>query len=108
MRSYYVYILASKSQTLYVGITNNLERRVSEHKRKLIPGFTKKYNIDRLMYFQEFHDVNQAIENEKRIKKWNRNKKLFLIKTVNLQFKDLTEDVDLEISRFARDDKVGI
>ena len=89
MKSYYVYILASKTGTLYIGVTNDLQRRVWEHKHKLIKGFTEKYNIDRLMFYREFNDIEQAIEVEKKIKKWGRQKKLNLIKTINPEFKNL-------------------
>ncbi len=91
LKSYYVYILASKTGTLYVGVTNDLERRVLEHKRKLISGFTARYDIDRLIYFQEFGDIKQAIESEKKIKGWTRQKKIDLIKTINPDVKDLAE-----------------
>lgn len=70
-------------------MTNDLSRRVWEHKHKLIKGFTEKYNIDRLMFYHEFDDIEQAIEVEKKIKKWGRQKKLNLIKTINPEFKDL-------------------
>lgn len=90
MKNYYIYILASKTGTLYIGVTNNLERRIYEHKHKLIPGFTEKYNINRLMYYQEFDDIEQAIEVEKKIKGWSRQKKIELIKTMNPDIKDLS------------------
>ncbi len=76
---------------LYVGVTNNLEKRMYEHKNKLISGFTAKYRIDRLMYYQEFNYIEQAIEMEKRIKGWTRKKKTDLIKTINPDVKDLAE-----------------
>ena len=93
MKTYYVYILASKTGTLYIGVTNNLTRRVLEHKNKLIDGFTEKYSIDRLMFYQEFDDINQAIEMEKKIKKWGRQKKIDLIKSINPSIKDLAEGI---------------
>jgi len=93
MKTYYVYILASKTGTLYIGVTNNLTRRVLEHKNKLIDGFTEKYSIDRLMFYQEFDDINQAIEMEKKIKKWGRQKKIDLIKSINPSTKDLAEGI---------------
>ncbi len=93
LRSYFVYILASKTGTLYIGVTNNLEKRVYEHKNKLIPGFTAKYNIDRLMYYQEFNDIEEAIEMEKKIKGWSREKKINLIKTINPHTKDLADNL---------------
>ena len=93
MKTYYVYIMASKTGTLYIGVTNNLTRRVLEHKNKLIDGFTEKYSIDRLMFYQEFDDINQAIEMEKKIKKWGRQKKIDLIKSINPSTKDLAEGI---------------
>ena len=93
MKTYYVYIMASKTGTLYIGVTNNLTRRVLEHKNKLIDGFTEKYSIDRLMFYQEFDDINQAIEMEKKIKKWGRQKKIDLIKSINPSIKDLAEGI---------------
>lgn len=86
---YFVYILTNKSNTLYVGVANNLIRRVHEHKQKLVEGFTKKYNIDKLVYFEEFQDVNEAIAAEKKIKGWTRMKKIDLIKSMNPGFNDL-------------------
>lgn len=70
MRTFYVYIMANKSRTLYTGVTNNLERRVGEHQRKLVPGFTEHYNINRLVYYEVFGDVRAAIGREKQIKGW--------------------------------------
>ncbi len=93
MKSYFVYILASKTGTLYIGVTDNLERRISEHKNKLTPGFTSKYNIDRLMYFEEFNKIEDAIIMEKKLKGWNRQKKIDLIKTINPETKDLAESL---------------
>ena len=91
MNKYFVYILASKTGTIYVGVTNNLIKRVYEHKNKLVDGFTKKYNIDRLVYFYEFSNVKEAIEMEKKIKKWSRQKKLDLILGMNPNTDDLYE-----------------
>ena len=72
-RSYYVYILASKTGgTLYIGVTNDLVRRVGEHKLKIVEGFTKKYNVVKLVYFEQFDDPENAIKREKRLKKWPR------------------------------------
>ena len=92
MNSYYVYIMTNRSGTLYVGVTNNLIRRVYEHKNKLVDGFTKKYNINRLVYFEETSDVNSAIAREKQIKGWIRKKKIELIEKNNPKFRDLSED----------------
>ena len=93
-KEYYVYILASKRNgTLYVGMTNHLERRVYEHKHGLVEGFTKKYNIHNLVYYEEATDVSVAIEREKQIKKWNRKWKIDLIEKDNPDWKDLYENL---------------
>ena len=75
MKSYYVYIMTNKSKTLYIGVCNDLKRRVYEHKNKLVPGFTEKYNITKLVYFEETSDVEAAIKREKQLKGWIRKKK---------------------------------
>ncbi len=92
MKTYYVYIMTNKSKTLYTGLTNDLARRVGEHKDKLIPGFTRRYNITRLVYYEEFGDVNIAIAREKQIKGWLRVKKIDLIESQNPKWKDLSLD----------------
>jgi putative endonuclease len=90
-RQFYVYILASRKHgTLYVGITNNLIRRVHEHKLKLVPGFSKKYGIDKLVYFEIFEDPISAITREKQLKKWRRDWKINLIESANLDWSDLS------------------
>jgi len=91
MAEYFVYILANRSGTLYVGATNNLLRRLYEHKQKLIPGFTKRYKIDRLMYYEHTPDVGAAIAREKQIKRWRREKKVALIESKNRDWHDLSE-----------------
>jgi putative endonuclease len=91
-KEYYVYILSNKRGALYTGVTNDLERRIFEHKNKLVEGFTKRYNIDRLMYFESTNDVTAAITREKQIKGLLRSKKIALIKTMNPTFEDLSED----------------
>jgi putative endonuclease len=88
---YFVYIITNKSGTLYTGITNNLERRIYEHKHHLVKGFTSKYNIDKLVYFEETNDINAAITREKQIKGWLRKKKIALIESMNPVWKDLSE-----------------
>jgi len=88
-RSYYVYILASLSGTLYIGITNNLERRMVEHKEGLVEGFTKEYGVERLVYFEMYGDVRNAIRREKQLKGWRREKKIALIEKVNPSWKDV-------------------
>jgi putative endonuclease len=91
MRQYFVYILANRSRTLYTGVTNDLERRVAEHKQKRIPGFTSRYNINQLVFFESTPDVRAAIAREKQIKGWVRRKKIALIKASNPHWKDLSE-----------------
>ena len=91
-KQYYVYIITNKSGTLYVGLTNNIRRRIHQHKSKLVDGFTMKYNIDRLLYYETFSDVNSAIAREKMIKGWLRKKKVELINTINPNWIDLSED----------------
>ena len=91
MKRYYVYIIFDKSGALYTGITNDLERRVYQHKNKLVEGCTKKYNITQLVYFAFSDDATAAIEREKQIKGMLRSKKIELIKTLNPQWKDLSE-----------------
>ena len=90
MKSYYVYIMNSPTGTLYTGMTTNLRRRVYEHKQKLREGFTKKYNVTRLAYYEETSDVQTALAREKEIKKWRRSKKIALIKTINPKWQDLS------------------
>ena len=93
MKSYFVYILASKRNgTLYIGITNNLTRRIFEHKSGMIDGFTKKYLIDKLVYFESTSDINEAIKREKRLKKWKRQWKIDLIEKSNPDWRDLSYD----------------
>jgi len=93
VRSYYVYIMSSPSRTLYTGMTNNLARRAHEHKAGLVPGFTTKYRITRLVYVEQTDDVRAAIAREKQIKSWSRAKKVALIESVNPQWHDLAEDL---------------
>ena len=91
-RNYYVYIMANwDNQVVYVGVTNNLLRRLVEHKGKLIRGFTEKYNVTKLVYFEETPDVRVAISREKEIKKWRREKKNRLIENINPGWDDLAE-----------------
>ncbi|PKG52846.1 GIY-YIG nuclease family protein [Olleya sp. 1-3] len=90
-RQYYVYILSSKKNgTLYIGVTNNLERRLIEHKQKLASVFTSKYDVNRLMYFEIIADINEAIKREKQLKNWNRQWKIELIEKENPNWKDLS------------------
>jgi putative endonuclease len=89
-KEYYVYIMTNKSRTLYTGVTSNLMRRVQEHKEKLIEGFTSKYNIHILVYYESTSSVYAALAREKQIKGWLRAKKIALIESENPEWKDLS------------------
>ncbi len=107
MAEYFVYILSNKSRMLYVGVTNNLERRVLEHRMKLIPGFTERYGLSRLVYYESTDDVNSAISREKEIKGWVRRKKVALIHSFNPEWKDLSAEwtpPNSETLRYAQGD----
>ena len=107
-KRYYVYIMASRSLTLYTGVTGDIYHRALQHKAGEIEGFTKKYQIDRLVYYETFKYVNNALAREKQIKAWTRAKRLALIKTMNPAWGDLAEgwgeQTNLQIPRSARDD----
>lgn len=91
---FYVYILASRYRgTLYVGVTNDLSRRMNEHKSGLIPGFTKKYKVHRLVYHEEFGSILEARDRERALKRWRRDWKFKLIEDVNPRWRDLTPDL---------------
>ena len=90
MKSYFVYILASKKNgTLYVGVTSNLEKRIWEHKNKVVEGFTEKYNVDKLVYYEQTEDVESALTREKQMKVWKRDWKIKLIQENNPEWEDL-------------------
>ena len=92
--SYYVYVLASgRNGTLYVGVTNDLLRRVYEHREGLVPGFTKRYGVHLLVHWEEFSEIGEAIAREKRVKRWLRKWKLELIEQNNPSWRDLYEDL---------------
>jgi putative endonuclease len=91
MRQFYVYIMASKSGTLYTGVTNDLYRRVQQHKQRLVKGFSAKYHTKRLVYYEATDDVRGAILMEKQIKAWRRSKKIALIESTNPTWNDLAE-----------------
>jgi len=94
VNQYYLYILASmKNGTLYIGVTNNLLRRVFEHKNDSIDGFTKKYKVHKFVYYEEINDIKIAIQREKQIKKWERQWKINLIEKNNPEWKDLYYDL---------------
>ena len=89
MKEYFVYIMASRSGVLYTGITNDLRRRVGEHKAGEVPGFTSKYRVTKLVYFERYTNVKEAIAREKEIKAWRRAKKIALLETLNPEWRDL-------------------
>jgi putative endonuclease len=91
MKIYYVYIVSSDRGTLYVGVTNNIVRRVYEHKQGEGTGFTSRYKVHRLVYFEEHLEIMHAINREKEIKKWRRSKKVKLVKSVNPKWDDLSD-----------------
>ena len=90
MKEYYVYLMANRSQTIYVGVTNDLERRVYEHKHMLKEGFTRRYLVDRLVYYESTSDVHVALAREKQLKRWLRAKKVALIESSNPNWEDLS------------------
>ncbi len=92
MKNCYVYILSNRSKTLYIGVTGDLQRRIYEHRQKLIDGFTKKYNLTSLVYFETFNNMQGAIQKEKQLKNWHREWKTNLIESTNPGWKDLSED----------------
>ncbi len=125
---FYVYILTNRTRVLYTGMTNNLKRRVFEHQHKMIPGFTAKYNVGQLVWFEKFDTAEKAIATEKKIKGWLRSKKIELIQQLNPRWKDLSLEFDSgvpaidsrveplairkssgsrEVLRFAQDDGAG-
>lgn len=94
MKTYYVYILASRRNgTLYIGVTDNLRKRIWQHKNDVAEGFTKRYKVHNLVYFEQTDNAISAIEREKRLKKWNRSWKIKLIEKDNPEWKDLYEDL---------------
>ena len=89
--TYYVYIITNNQRTLYIGVTNDLQRRMYEHKNGIIKGFSRKYNLKYLVYYEETNDVKAAIQREKQLKKWNRKWKIELIEKLNPYWYDLSE-----------------
>ena len=102
-RSYYAYILTNRAGVLYVGVTNDIERRMAEHRAGLVDGFSRKYNVTRLVYLEECGEVLEAIAREKQIKGWRRAKKLALIEASNRNWEDLADSLDGGESRPGRD-----
>lgn len=99
MSESYVYILTNKSDTLYIGVTSNLESRLWQHGSKVHPGFTSKYNIDTLVYFEQFDSIIDAIAREKQIKKWSRGKKNTLVERQNPRWIDLSTMLEMTVVR---------
>ena len=94
MKTFFVYMMTNRSRVvLYTGVTNDLERRVSEHKNGTVKGFTKQYKLDRLVYYERFNDARSAITREKEIKGWRREKKNALVRTLNPLWKDLGQEL---------------
>jgi putative endonuclease len=114
-RTYFVYILASRSRSLYVGVTNDMERRMVEHRDGLVPGFTSRYRIFRLVHFEVFKDIRSAIAREKEIKAWRREKIIWLIERKNPTWEDMAQHSNSERNRrtadpsppFAKDGRPG-
>lgn len=105
-RTYFVYIMASASRVLYTGVTNDLQRRVWEHKSKLVSGFTKRYNCTRLVHYESFERVEAAIVREKEIKGWLRKRKIALIESKNGSWRDLSWGwFDCEVLHSVQDDR---
>jgi putative endonuclease len=95
-KNYYIYILTNwNNKVIYTGVTNNLQRRLYEHKNKLVDGFTKKYNCNKLVYFEYVSTIDDAIRREKVIKKWRREKKNNLVESLNPEWKDLSFDFEI-------------
>ncbi len=93
MSGFYVYILTNQSRTLYTGVTSDLQQRILQHKKKAIKGFTKRYNLTVLVWYEDFPNMDQAIEAEKIIKAWRRSKRIRLIEAMNPRWEDLAENL---------------
>lgn len=90
---YYIYILTNKTDSvMYIGVTNDLRRRINEHREEMIEGFTKKYHVHKLVYYEVFENIEKAIQREKQLKRWNREKKNQLVESLNPAYKDLVEE----------------
>jgi len=93
IKRYFVYIIGNGKPVLYIGVTSDLIKRIYQHKRKYIEGFSKRYNLNKLLYYEVFDSAEEAIKREKQLKNWHREWKLNLIKKMNPEFKDLYEDI---------------
>ena len=100
--TYFVYIMSNSSKMLYTGVTNDVEVRALQHKSKSVAGFTQKYNLHKLVYFERFGDIREAIRREKQIKGWRRSKKVGLIESMNPQWLDLAEDHFKSAAKFIK------
>ena len=94
MRDFYVYVMSNRTQVLYIGVTNDLQRRVNEHKSSAEAGFTNRYFLNRLVYFEHYDDAITAIAREKQIKGWRRDRKIALIESFDSKWSDLSRDWD--------------
>jgi putative endonuclease len=101
-KTYFIYILSNESRMLYIGVTNDVTRRALEHKSKSVPGFTLRYNLHKLVYFEEFGNINAAIAREKQLKGWLRSKKVALVNSKNPLWKDLAEAQSQSGARFKK------
>ena len=109
MRYYYVYIMTNKPYgTLYIGVTYNLEKRTTQHKFDLIKGFTAKYGVHMLVYYEEFNDVREAIQREKSLKRWYRDWKIDLINKFNPEWKDLAAGIIMDPRVKPEEDKLSV
>ena len=105
MRSGFVYFVTNwTSEVIYVGVTSNLEQRLAQHRMKTVPGFTSRYNLDKLVYYELFSDMENAILREKQIKRWNRQKKNALVARVNPEWYNLFDGTVIRSLGYARDD----
>lgn len=104
-KRYYVYFLSNISKMIYTGFTNNLMNRVTQHKENKRDGFTKKYNLHKLVYYEEFQDVRKAIAREKELKGWRREKKVALIEKHNPKWKDLSKNIENDLDSDSKTDK---
>jgi len=107
-KTYAVYILTNYNETtFYIGVTGDLQKRILEHKNKVVEGFTKKYNVDRLVYYEVTEDVESALNREKQLKRWHRQWKINLIKEMNPEFKDLSEQWLDAIKKFCHSEFIS-
>ena len=107
-KTFSVYIMASRSGTLYIGVTSDLARRVYEHKHRLVPGFTSKYRVSRLVYCEHTDDIGAAIDREKQLKRWSRQKKITLVERVNPKWVDLSVEKTNKSRLAARDPSASV